>query len=204
MLVRRCGESAVLVEFDHLELVLGLLRELRAQPPRGVRGLVPAARTLLVEFDPARVSFDALVAELTTRPLAATDSDTGEQVVLPVRYDGEDLADVAARTGMDTREVVRRHTAAVYTVAFCGFAPGFGYLTGLDAALRLPRHDTPRTRVPSGSVGLAGEYTGVYPQASPGGWRIIGHTSATVWDTEADPPALLVPGATVRFVEAAS
>jgi KipI family sensor histidine kinase inhibitor len=119
-----------------------------------------------------------------------------------VHYDGADLAEVAKETGLSEREVVRLHANARYAVAFCGFAPGYGYLTGLDPRLHLPRRNTPRTKVPAGSVAIAGEYSAVYPRESPGGWHLIGRTDLVVWDVDRDPPQLLVPGTRVRFVEA--
>jgi KipI family sensor histidine kinase inhibitor len=123
----------------------------------------------------------------------------GEPVEVPVRYDGEDLPEVARLTGLDAEEVVRRHTAPTYTVAFLGFSPGFPYLVGLDKALVVPRRDTPRTQIPAGSVGLAGDQTGIYPTASPGGWQLIGRTDLALFDPERDPPALLGPGGRLRF-----
>jgi KipI family sensor histidine kinase inhibitor len=122
---------------------------------------------------------------------------------VPVRYDGEDLAEVAALWGCDAAEVVRRHTDERWTVAFCGFAPGFGYLVADDGGHRwdVPRRDMPRTSVPAGSVGLAGPYTGVYPRASPGGWQLVGRTRFELFDVMREPPALLVPGRRVRFVD---
>ncbi len=126
-----------------------------------------------------------------------------EVVELPVRYDGPDLADVAALWGVPEREVARIHAATEFRVAFCGFAPGFGYLTGLPARYDVPRRATPRTAVHAGAVGLAGPYTGVYPRASPGGWQLIGTTDAVLWDTAREPAALLSPGTRVRFVPVA-
>jgi biotin-dependent carboxylase-like uncharacterized protein len=120
-------------------------------------------------------------------------------VEIPVRYDGEDLAEVAGMLGVTTEEVVRRHTDAEYTVAFTGFAPGFAYLSGGDTGLEVPRRKTPRTRIPAGAVGLAGAFSGVYPQAGPGGWQIIGVTPLAMFDLSRDPPALLQPGFRVRF-----
>jgi allophanate hydrolase subunit 1 len=213
--VLRCGARAVLVEVDSLAQVHGLYEALLNNPPEGVTELIPAARTVLVGYDPARTDVPRLSADLSGRPVTAQAGTSGPGgggpggggpggggvVEVPVRYDGVDLADVARMSGCGTREVAARHAAADYTVAFCGFAPGFGYLTGLDPALRLRRRDTPRTRVPAGAVALADEFTGVYPSESPGGWHIIGHTGLAVWDVERDPPALLVPGARVRFVE---
>jgi KipI family sensor histidine kinase inhibitor len=125
----------------------------------------------------------------------------GEPVEVPVTYDGEDLADVATALGCDVAEVVRRHTAEQWTVAFCGFAPGFGYLSGASGAWDVPRRPSPRTRVPAGSVALAGEFSGVYPRESPGGWQLIGRTELAVFDLQRDPPALLLPGTPVRFVD---
>ena len=116
-------------------------------------------------------------------------------------YDGPDLADVASHTGLSEDEIVAAHTGAPWTVAFGGFAPGFAYLVGGDERLAVPRRESPRTSVPAGSVGLAGEFSGVYPRSSPGGWQLIGHTDAVMFDVDRDPPALLAPGAQVRFVE---
>jgi len=121
-----------------------------------------------------------------------------------VRYDGPDLDDVATHLGITRSEVVARHTGQVWTVEFAGFAPGFAYLTGSEGDLEVPRRHSPRTRIPAGSVGLAGPYSGVYPRPSPGGWQLIGRTDVTLWDAERDPPALLTPGRRVRFVEVAS
>jgi KipI family sensor histidine kinase inhibitor len=200
--ILRFGREAVLVELADLGEVMGLHRVLTDAPPPGVAELVPAARTLLVAYDPARTSYDALSGILTRAELSAPPAGEGAEVEIRVTYDGPDLAEVAELTGLSAGEVVARHTGAEYTVAFCGFAPGFGYLTGGDPALRVPRRATPRTEVPVGAVGLADEFTGVYPRQSPGGWQLIGHTGAPLWDTHRDPPALLVPGTRVRFVTA--
>lgn len=127
-------------------------------------------------------------------------TDPTDPVVLPVRYDGADLAEVASLTGLGVDEVVRRHTAATYTVAFGGFMPGFAYLTGLDPALHVPRRSSPRPRVPAGSVAVAGEFAAVYPAATPGGWRLLGTCATPLFDVHRDPPALLRPGTRVRFV----
>ncbi|NYJ02029.1 allophanate hydrolase subunit 1 [Nocardioides thalensis] len=126
----------------------------------------------------------------------------GREVVVPVAYDGADLDVVARLTGLSVEEVVAAHTGTSWRVAFGGFAPGFAYLVGGDPRLQVPRRDTPRTAVPAGSVGLAGEFSGVYPRESPGGWQLIGRTDEVMWDVDREPPALLAPGATVRFVEA--
>jgi KipI family sensor histidine kinase inhibitor len=127
-----------------------------------------------------------------------------EVVEIPVIYDGADLAEVAEITGLSMAEVIDRHRRASYRVAFTGFAPGFGYLSGGDPALVVPRRSTPRTRVQAGAVGLAGEFTGVYPRPGPGGWQIIGRTELVMWDLERVPAALLRPGVKVRFREVSS
>ncbi|HET6861194.1 MAG TPA: carboxyltransferase domain-containing protein, partial [Streptomyces sp.] len=129
---------------------------------------------------------------------------TGEVVEIVVHYDGEDLHEVARHTGLSPDEVVAAHTGSTWTAAFGGFAPGFAYLAGGDPRLEVPRRGEPRTRVPSGAVGLAGSFSGIYPRSSPGGWQIIGHTDVVVWDLERDPPALLRPGVRVRFTAAST
>ena len=125
---------------------------------------------------------------------------SGDLIDIPVTYDGEDLADVAAAWDTDEAGVIERLSGTELRVAFCGFSPGWGYLTGLPPQLAMPRLDTPRQRVPAGSVALGGEYVGIYPTASPGGWRLVGHTDVTLFDVTADPPALLTPGKRVRLV----
>jgi KipI family sensor histidine kinase inhibitor len=195
------GSRAALVDLDGPEQVVGLHSALEDEPPTGTVELVPAAHTLLVRFDPGSTSFERLSADIARHSMTDRSRSPGREVVAPVRYDGEDLAEVARLTGLTESEVVRRHSTAEYTVAFCGFAPGFGYLTGLDPALHLPRRATPRTRVPAGAVAIAGEYTAIYPRESPGGWQLLGHTGLTVWDLAREPPHLLVPGTRVRFAE---
>lgn len=204
MRVLRNGTRAILVELDDPVAVLHLYRALRRDPPAGTVQLVPAAHTLMVEFDRPVGALETVAAELASRDADPTTGDPIDQpeIVVPVRYDGPDLAEVARHTGLSPREVVACHVAGHYTVAFCGFAPGFAYLTGMPPALRVPRRDTPRTRLRAGSVGLADVYTGVYPRELPGGWQIIGHTDLAVWQPERDPPALLTPATRVRFVVA--
>jgi len=212
MRVLRCGDRAVLVEVDDLAQVVALGAALRSAPPAGVVEVVPAARTLLLRYDPARTSHDALAAAVSRSgaqvlagpgphdPAPHAPARPGGVVEVPVRYDGEDLAEVAELVGIDPEEVVRRHSAAEYTCAFCGFAPGFAYLTGLDPLLRVPRRSSPRQAVPAGAVAVADGFTAVYPRSSPGGWRILGATDLPVWDLDRSTPALIVPGARVRFV----
>ena len=201
MSVLPCGESAVLVELADLQEVLGLFEALRRERPEGVTELVPATRTLLVGFDPEVLTHDRVASVLRGLAVAQPEPEQGDEVVIEVRYDGEDLEEVASMTGLSVHEVVTRHLEGAYVSAFCGFAPGFAYLTGLDRSLWVPRRKSPRTRVPAGAVALADEYSAVYPRESPGGWRIIGHTASPVWDLAADPPTLLAPGTRVRFVE---
>jgi KipI family sensor histidine kinase inhibitor len=194
------GDRALLVEVDDLATVHRLLAALRAADLPGVAELVPGYRTVLIQADPRRLDLDRLAAELPGWRLPSAEAVAGDTVEVPVRYDGEDLPEVAGHTGLPAEEIVRRHTAPTYTVAFLGFSPGFPYLVGLDPALAVPRRDTPRTAIPAGSVGLAGDQTGVYPSASPGGWQLIGRTEAVLFDPDRDPPALLQPGGRLRFV----
>jgi KipI family sensor histidine kinase inhibitor len=195
------GDAALLVELDDLDQVLGLTAAIRAKNPHGVLDVVPAARTVLVVAEPG-TSLDPLVTTLTSLSSAEEAGSAGsetEPVEIEVVYDGPDLAEVARLTGLDEDGVVAAHTGTPWRIAFGGFAPGFAYLTGGDPQLSVARRDEPRTSVPAGSVGLAGEYSGVYPRSSPGGWQLIGHTDAVLWDADRDPPALLMPGGSVRF-----
>lgn len=202
----RYGESALMAELGSLDAVLAVYDALAGDPPRGVTDIVPAAATLLLRFEPpaSHASVAAAVRAAWTAWTARSGGrrrDATPEVLIPVVYDGADLADVAAHTGLTEREVVAAHTGTVWTVAFCGFAPGFGYLVGGDTRLAVPRRTEPRVRVPAGSVALAGEFSGVYPRESPGGWQLIGRTDATLWDIASDPPTLLRPGTRVRFTE---
>ncbi|NBU26247.1 MAG: allophanate hydrolase subunit 1, partial [Gammaproteobacteria bacterium] len=157
----------------------------------------------MLRFDPVRWSPErltaALVDALSQRDPAAPRQVAGALVEIPVRYDGEDLEEVARLSGLTVDEVIRRHQDSEFTVAFCGFAPGFAYMVGGDPALQVPRRSTPRARVPAGAVALGGVYCGVYPQATPGGWQLIGSTPMAMWDLGRDPPARLTPGTRVRF-----
>jgi KipI family sensor histidine kinase inhibitor len=195
------GERAVLLEVETLEAAIALHRSLDAARIDGVTDLVPAARTVLVRIDPAQVTLAAVRAWIaaTTTDAASTPPATPGLVGLEVVYDGADLLETAAVLGLTADELVRRHTAAEWTVAFTGFAPGFGYLVSPDWPFDVPRLPSPRTRVPRGSVGLAGRFTGAYPRETPGGWRLIGTTAAALFDAEAASPALLAPGTRVRF-----
>ena len=188
-----CGDAAGMLDLDSLDEVLRLQPVLDATRPRGVVDIVPGARSILVTVDPR-------VLPLAARPADEAGARGGAPVEIDVVYDGEDLADVAALLGIDPREVVERHTSGVWTVAFGGFAPGFGYLAGVPG-LEVPRRTSPRPRVPAGAVALAGEFSGIYPRVSPGGWQLIGTTRAVLWDPEREPAALLQPGSAVRFRE---
>ena len=196
-----CGDRATLVELPPDAGVLEFRADVAALGLAGVGELVPAARTLLVHHSAARGP--VVRAALVTLPVRPPDAiPTTAPVQVAVHYDGADLAGVADVIGCSVEAVVAQHHDPTYTVAFCGFAPGFAYLVGLPSALHLPRLATPRTRVPAGSVAIAGEYSAVYPRESPGGWRLLGRTEATLWEADHDPPAVLTPGRGVRFVAA--
>jgi KipI family sensor histidine kinase inhibitor len=195
-----CGDAALLIEVDGLDEVLALADALRADPPTGVLDIVPAATTVLLTTAP-RTDLAAVrraVLDLDIEPGAATPA--GETVEIPVVYDGPDLDEVGELTGLGPDGVVQAHTGTPWRVAFGGFAPGFAYLVDGDPRLDVARRVEPRTTVPAGSVGLAGQFSGVYPRPSPGGWQLIGHTELTLWSM-AD-GALLQPGGLVRFVVA--
>ncbi|WP_449486371.1 5-oxoprolinase subunit B family protein [Streptomyces avidinii] len=218
------GAEALLLEVDTAEEVAALHAELlrrragatgpdgSARPEESageesagledVRDIVPAARTVLLDGvrDPRALA--ARIARWTVPPLAPADGPP--PLTVAVRYDGPDLAEVAALWGVAPGEVPGIVGGIGFRVAFCGFAPGFGYLTGLPPRLHLPRRATPRTAVPAGSLALAGEYAGVYPRSSPGGWQLIGSTDAVLWDPAREPAALFAPGVRVRFTEAAA
>jgi KipI family sensor histidine kinase inhibitor len=198
--VRWYGDRALLVEVDGLDAVAAVRTALERDPLPGQVDLVPAARTVLVLLD--RPPADADAARLRCLRLDAPAGDVGARSVeLPVAFDGPDVEEVARLTGRSVPDLVAELTSAELTVAFGGFAPGFGYLTGLPEHLHVPRRTTPRTRVPAGSVGLAGPFAGAYPRASPGGWQLVGRTDAVLFDVDRDPPALLAPGTRVRLRE---
>lgn len=198
------GDLALLLELPSTTEVLAWTHAARDAAIPGVVDIVPAARTVLITL--SEPSQQALarhrIGELTVD--VGPDEDTpppdGDvDVTIDVVYDGADLEDVARLTGMAAADVVAAHTETPWRVGFGGFAPGFAYLIGGDARLHVPRRAEPRTSVPAGSVGLAGEFSGVYPRESPGGWQLIGRTDAAVWDIDRTPPALLAPGQWVRF-----
>ncbi|MFD7625621.1 allophanate hydrolase subunit 1 [Streptomyces sp. NPDC059851] len=198
------GVEAVLVELDSAAEVAALHAEVLRRRDAGglgpVRDVVPAARTVLLDGVREPAALAERIVRWEVPPLAEAE---GPLVTVPVRYDGPDLAEVAGLWRMREREVAEVVGSVVFRVAFCGFAPGFGYLTGLPERFHLPRRDSPRTAVPAGSLALAGEYAGVYPRSSPGGWQLIGTTDAVLWDPAREPAALFAPGVRVRFEEVA-
>jgi KipI family sensor histidine kinase inhibitor len=196
--IRRVGPSALLLECGDPDTVQAWYAVLTAQ--RAAVEIVPAATTILLD---GVAEPDTLARKLADRPVPApVPAGDGGLVEVPTVYDGPDLDDVAGYWGTDRRGVIDRHTGTAFRVAFCGFAPGFAYLTGLAPRYHVPRRRTPRPRVPAGAVALAGEFAGVYPAASPGGWQLIGRTFLRLFDLDADPPAMLTPGTRVRFVQA--
>lgn len=193
----RASDTALLAQAESLEEAVELNRAW--QHVAGITELVPGASTVLVHFDPARVTADQLVSRLKETVASAASAEPVRHITIPVTYDGEDLMEVADLLGISEKALVDRHLAAEWTVAFSGFAPGFGYAKSSDPLFRVPRRSSPRTRVPAGAVGLAGPFTGIYPRESPGGWQLIGHTREVLWDIHRDPPALMAPGTVVRF-----
>ncbi|MFF3403751.1 5-oxoprolinase subunit PxpB [Streptomyces sp. NPDC002659] len=195
------GDRALLVELADGDEAAALHAELLRRRASGslppIREIVPAARTVLLDGLDRPGHF---ARELLEWEIPALHARVQDAIEVPVRYDGPDLADVAALWQVTEEEVVRIHSATEFRVAFCGFAPGFGYLTGLPQQYAVPRRATPRTSVPAGALALAGPYTGVYPRSSPGGWQLIGTTDAVLWDPAREPAALLSPGTRVRFV----
>lgn len=201
------GDAALLVETSDIDAVLAIDAALSARVATGegvwaqVDDLVPAARTVLVVARPT-TNLGDLASEIRAATKGVTAGDAAavsEELEVRVRYDGPDLEAVASHTGLTVDEVIAAHTETPWRVGFGGFAPGFAYLVGGDPRLLVPRLDSPRTCVPAGSVALAGEFSAIYPRQSPGGWQLIGTTDAALWDAHREPPALLVPGMTVRF-----
>jgi len=206
------GDAAILVEFaDEIsdainDRVHALAHALRAQNRSEIRDLVPAYSSLFVCYDPHRASLAdmrAIIQDTLNTP--AINSPLAPRLVeIPTRYGGDhgpDLAFVARHNGVTEDDVIRLHTSAIYRVYFVGFTPGFAYLGSTPEQIAAPRMETPRTRVPAGSVGIAGRQTGIYPLESPGGWRIIGHTDLSLFDPTCDPPARLQPGDRVQFIK---
>jgi KipI family sensor histidine kinase inhibitor len=193
------GHDGILIELDDLGTTLTLFDHLLAVRPEGVEELIPAARTVMVRFNPLVTDRAHLTAVVSAIDLTVRGKRKGKTFDIPVVYDGEDLADVASLLGWTVEEVIRRHTETTYTVAFTGFAPGFAYMTCDDPDIDVPRRKSPRVRVPAGSVAIAGKFSGIYPSDSPGGWQLLGRTPVRMWDTERSRAALLAPGDRVHF-----
>ena len=202
------GDSAITIELG-TERSLELLREvhaaaaqIRSQHLQNVSDVVPAYLAVTVFYDALRVGYSEIAAQILGALRASGKTPAGEEMrhhVIPVDYSGADLESVAATTGLSVDEVVRRHSARTYTVDLLGFVPGWAYMSELDSSLQIPRREQPRPRVPAGSVAIAATQTGVYPLDTPGGWHILGHTAARMFDATRDPPSLLRAGDTVKF-----
>lgn len=201
--IRDYGDQALLLEFNSTAEVLAWTDTLRAANLPGILDIVPASRTILVKVAAPRyrIPTEQRLSKLHLKELDNAEASAPQQpdVTIDVVYDGMDLEEVAKLTGLAPDEVIAAHTGSLWRVAFGGFTPGFAYLVGGDERLQVPRRSEPRTRVPAGSVALAGEFAGVYPRETPGGWQLIGRTDATLWDIEREKPALLTPGMHVQF-----
>ena len=195
------GDTALMLQCGSAAEVLAWTDALRSAAVPGVVDIVPATRTVLVKLAGPR--HQGVIRErlrkmrVTGKETAA--ADRSADVVIDVVYDGPDLAAVAGRTGLTTAQVVEAHTSTLWRVGFTGFAPGFAYLVDGDPRLRVPRRSEPRTSAPAGAVGLAGEFSAIYPRRSPSGWQLIGRTDAVLWDLERPNPALLTQGMWVQF-----
>jgi KipI family sensor histidine kinase inhibitor len=208
MMIRDYGDHALLLEFDNTDEVLAWSAAITDAELLGVLDIVAGSRTVLIKLEdaryqaPTRQRLSKLRVTSRADPDGAVPDDAHADVEIEVVYDGPDLDEVASLTGLSADQVVAAHTGTLWRVGFGGFAPGFAYLVGGDGRLEVPRRAEPRTKVPAGSVGLAGEFSGVYPRESPGGWQLIGRISenqAALWDVDREPPALLTPGMWVQF-----
>lgn len=197
--IRSAGDRAILIDLDGHAEVAAVTLALTEDPIDGVLEVLPAAQTVMVQIDPDRLDRLTLRDRIDEAQPDSTAKQAGDLVEIDVLYDGEDLAEVADLAGISAAEVIERHSRAVYTAAFAGFAPGFVYLVDGDPLLNVPRRATPRTRIPAGAVAIAGEFSGVYPRSSPGGWQLLGRTSRPMWDVDRERPALVRPGDRVRF-----
>ena len=205
------GDQAVVVELgddispETNRRVRDLTVAVDAAALAGVYDLMPTYRSLLIYYDPLAISYSGLLEKLENieKNLNEASLDSPQVVRIPTLYGGEhgpDLEFVARNAGISTDEVVDIHTGADYLIYMMGFSPGFPYLGGLSEKLHTPRLQTPRTEIPAGSVGIAESQTGVYPVASPGGWRLIGRTPVKMFDQNKEPPSLLAAGDYIRFV----
>jgi len=206
--ISEAGDSALLLELDEVINVsvnaqaIAVAAAMRRSGLSGIRDVLPTYRSVAVHFDPLTLDVETVRETLTRAADTPPESGEGRTVVIPVQYGGEmgpDLAAVAAFAGITPDEVVSRHAGARYRVFMLGFLPGFTYMGTVDETIAMPRHATPRLKVPAGSVGIAGRQTGVYPRESPGGWQIIGRTPLKLFDVQREQPALLNAGDTVKF-----
>jgi KipI family sensor histidine kinase inhibitor len=213
MIIRPAGDTMLLVQWDQVidpvlnERVIRLAARLQTSVGHAVRDIVPGYCSVAVHFDPLHTDVGALERVITDEALRIEEvdavADSARVIDIPVQYGGDagpDLAAVAEFAKCSEDEVVKRHSARRYRVYMLGFVPGFAYLGRVDSSIAAPRHRVPRERVPAGSVGIAGEQTGVYPIATPGGWQLIGRTTSVMFDSTRTPPSLLHPGDIVRFV----
>ena len=190
------GTQALMAEYTTLSEVVAAAAAVRAADLAGVDEVIPGARTVLVQFSGGEPSG---LREILTVEHEQVQAD-GLLIEVPTRYDGPDLAEVAERTALSVDDVIALHSGTEFVAAFCGFAPGFAYLSGLPSVLQLPRRPSPRTLVPAGSLAMASEFTSVYPTASPGGWHLLGTVAVSMFDLTRQPAALIAPGDRVRFV----
>ena len=189
-----------LIELESLEETMAVHYRLKQAQHPHIKELIPAARSILIYFDPLLVEMHTLIQWISSQKISPNTLRQGKEIVIGVRYNGIDLNNVAEYLGMSTDQVIRKHTNSYWQVAFIGFAPGFAYLTNPEQVFgSIPRLASPRKKVSAGAVGLAGEYSGIYPQDSPGGWQLIGQTDEILWDIHRQQPALLLPSDHVIF-----
>lgn len=192
--------DSFLIELTHLDETMARYSQLQAVKLHGVKDLIPAAKTILVIFNELESNFKTLVAQITALPIESALARAQQDIIIPIQYNGEDLAQVAALQGLSVADVIAKHQQSVWDVAFIGFAPGFAYLSSPDQPFSdIPRLSVPRKKIPASSLGLAGQYSGIYPKDSPGGWQLIGTAMQKMWDLERQNPALLLPGMQVHF-----
>ena len=189
-----------LIELSSLEETLALYSKLQNAQLKGIKDLIPAAKTILVFFNEIETQFQTLVSVIRTFEIGSSLERNAQEVIIPIHYNGEDLAQVAELQGLSVADVILKHQQSVWNVAFIGFAPCFAYMSSPDHPFTdIPRLKVPRKKIPAGSLGLAGKYSGIYPKDSPGGWQLIGTTTEKMWDLERKNPALLLPGMIVHF-----
>ena len=205
------GDSSVLVQLgDEINLTINrrvhaLANLIITSSMQGIVEIVPAYAALLVHYDPLLLSFTQMKAYLRTQisQMEESESRKPRQISVPVKYGGEkgpDLESVASYLGLRVEDVIRIHSEKIYTVYMMGFTPGYPYMGKLDDRLIMPRLETPRTRVPAGTVAIAGSQTGIYSIESPGGWQLIGWTPLKLFDLESESPFLFSPGDEVKFI----